>query len=337
MARPVRALSTAAISCAALFTVMGMRDAAAQNAAAEALFIDGEKLMAAGKLAEACDAFEGSNRLEPRAGTLVNLGACREKNQQLASAWSAYKDAFARAVDPKKKQIAGDRIKVIEPKLSYLTISVPDDSRVDGLVVNRNGAALDPALWNRAVPVDGGTYMIGGLAPGHEEWSTKVEVPAESGKVSVEVPRFKELATLVTPPPPVVTTPPPVVAPPAAAPGMFTGTRKVALGVAGVGVLAFVGGAVFGTQASGFEDDAFALCPDPAMPCANARQAQAALDDGQSRALLANISYGVGVAAIAGAAVLWFTGGPAATREAAVAVTPRLGPTVAGLDLAVRF
>jgi len=336
MARPVRALSIAAISCAALFTLGGMRVAAAQNAAAEALFADGEKLMAEGKTAEACDAFEGSNRLGPGAGTLVNLGGCRGKAQQLASAWSAYKDAFARAKDPKKKQIAGDRIKVIEPKLSYLTISVSDESRIDGLVVNRNGAALDPALWNRAVPVDGGTYTIGGLAPGHEEWSTKIEVPVESGKVSVEVPRFKELAKLVTPPP-VVTTPPPVVAPPAEAPGMFTTKRKVALGVAGVGVLAFVGGAVFGTQASGFEDDAFALCPDPATPCANASQAQAALDKGQSRALLANVSYGVGVAAIAGAAVLWFTGGPAATRESAVAITPRVGPTVAGVDLAVRF
>ena len=337
MTRPVRARSIAAISCAALFTLVGIREAAAQNAAAEALFAEGEKLMAAGKTAEACEAFEGSNRLEPRAGTLVNLGACREKAQQLASAWSAYKDAFSRAKDPKKKQAAGDRIVLIEPKLSYLTISVSDESRIDGLVVNRNGAPLDPALWNRAVPVDGGTYTIGGLAPGHEEWSTKIVVPVESGKVSVEVPRFKELAKLVTPPPVIIITPPPIIAAPAPAPGMFSGTRKVALGVAGVGVLALVGGAVFGTQATGFEDDAFALCPDPAMPCASASQAQAALDDGQSRALLANISYGVGVAAIAGAAVLWFTGGPDATHESAVAVTPRLGPSVAGLDLAVRF
>jgi len=118
---------------------------------------------------------------------------------------------------------------------------------------------------------------------------------------------------------------------------MFTGTRKLALGVAGVGVIAMVGGAVFGTQATGFEDEAFALCPDPAMPCADAGRAQDALDNGQRRALLANVSYGVGVAAIAGAAVLWFIGGPAPTREAAVAVTPRIGPSVAGIDLAVRF
>ena len=65
----------------------------------------------------------------------------------------------------------------IEPRLSYLTISVPDDSRIDGLVVNRNGAPVDPVLWNRAVPVDGGSYSIGGLAPGHEQWTTVIAVP----------------------------------------------------------------------------------------------------------------------------------------------------------------
>src|SRR5689334_4104980 len=57
----------------------------AQSAEAEKLFNDGNKLMDAGKLAEACAAFEASNRAEPRAGALIRLGECREKTQQLAS------------------------------------------------------------------------------------------------------------------------------------------------------------------------------------------------------------------------------------------------------------
>ena len=139
-AHPARASWIAATSLVvvALLT-FGTRPAAAQNAAAEALFSDGEKLLKEGKVAEACDAFEASNRLEPRAGTLVNLGTCREQNHQLASAWSAFKDALSRAKDPKKKKIAETRIKSIEPRLSYLTISVADESRVDGLVVSRDG------------------------------------------------------------------------------------------------------------------------------------------------------------------------------------------------------
>lgn len=340
MARlPARASWIAATNLVALLLTIGTHDAAAQDAAAEALFTEGERLFKEGKLAEACDAFEASNRLEPRAGTLVNLGTCREQNGQLAAAWSAFKDALTRVKDPKKKKVASDRLKAIEPRLSYLTISVPDESRIDGLEVLRNGAVVDPALWNRAVPIDGGRYVIAGRAPGHEEWSTTVEIPRELGKTSVEVPRFKELARLVEPPPPPVT---PAVSPEVAPrPGpeergsSFTGRRKVALGVAGLGLVAVAGGVVLGMQAKGLEDDAFLLCPDPGTPCADAARANDLIDRGRSRALLANVSYGVAAGAAIGAAVLWLTGAPARPASR-ISITPRLGRR-AGVDLQVRF
>ncbi|MFN0249271.1 MAG: hypothetical protein ACKV2T_20470 [Kofleriaceae bacterium] len=287
-----------------------------------------------GKVAAACDAFEASNRIEARAGTLVNLGLCREQNGQLASAWSAFKDAATRAKDPKKKQIADERIAVIEPKLSYLTISVADESRIDGLVVVRNGQPVDPALWNRAIPIDGGTHQIGGRAPGHEEWTATVAVPNENGKVSVEVPRFKELAKLVSPPTPTPGPAPVVIEKEAPPQSMFTGKRKIALGVAAGGVLALGAGIVFGMQASGFEDDAFALCPDPDS-CADADQANDLMEKGRGRALLANVSYGVAVGAAAGAVVLWFLGAPTATTSS-IAITPRTGE-VTGADVSFRF
>jgi hypothetical protein len=325
------ARSIAAISLVVGAVTIASPRAHAQNAAAEALFNDGERLMKEGKLAEACEAFEGSNRIEMRAGTLINLGMCREKNGQLASAWSAFKDALTRVQDPKKRQVAQERIAAIEPKLSYLTISVPDESRVDGLAVTRNTVLVDPALWNRAVPVDGATYVITGRAPGHEEWSTTVQVPNESGKVSVEVPRFKELAKLVTPPTPpqpegeeeeVAETP---------SQGMFTTKRKVAIGVGAVGVAAIGAGVFFGLQAKGFEDDAFALCPNPMTPCADGNRANDLIKKGESRAMLANITLGVGAAAVIGAGVLWFLGAPVESGN--VAVMPRTN----GLDVMVRF
>lgn len=313
------------------------RPAHAQNAAAEALFSDGEKLMKAGKLAEACDAFEASNRLEARAGTLVNLGTCREQNHQLASAWSAFKDAVSRAKDPKKKKIAEARIKAIEPKLSFLTISVADDSRIDGLVVNRDGQPVDPALWNRGIPVDGGSYVVSGRAPGHEEWQTTVVVPDESGKVSVEVPRFKELVVIAPRPVEQVVAPvaTPVVEerdPIGDSPGTFTGRRKVALAVGGVAVAAAVAGVLMGRQSAQAEDDAYALCPDPAMACADADRANDLIDRGRQRALFANIGYGVAGAGAITAVVLWITGAPA-RPSSRVSLSPRFG----GLDLAVRF
>lgn len=319
----------------AMATLGGMGTAAAQNADAEALFTEGDALENQGKIPEACDAFEASNRIEPRAGTLIRLGQCRETQGRLASAWSAFKDALTRVKDPAKKQIAEQRIASLESRLSYLTVLVPDESRIDGLVIVRNGKELDAALWNRAAPVDGGVYTIGGRAPGHEEWTTTVEVGAAGDKASIEVPRFKQLRALVESP-----------TPPAGAgegggddrgsPGIFTTKRKIALAVAGVGVAAIAGGVMFGTQAKGLEDDAFALCPEPGTPCADAPAAQDKIDQGQSKALLANIAYGVGGAAVIGAAVLWFTGAPPA-EPARVGVRPTLRPGYSGVDVTVRF
>src|SRR4051812_4793625 len=114
-----RLSSIVAISAACIVVTcfVGSGRAFGQSAEAESLFNDGNQLMAEGKLAPACDAFEASNRVEPRAGTLIRLGECREKNQQFASAWSAYKDALTRAKDKNKIKFAKEKVAAIEPRL----------------------------------------------------------------------------------------------------------------------------------------------------------------------------------------------------------------------------
>lgn len=333
------ASSIAAISAIAIAVILtSSSPARAQSAAAASLFDDGERLMKEGKLAEACQSFEASNRVEARAGTLIDLGLCREQNGQAASAWSAFKDALTRVKDPKKQQLATEHANALEPKLSYLTISVPDESRVDGLALTRNGAPVDPLLWNRAIAVDGGKYVIAGHAPGHEEWSTTVDVPNEGGKLSVEVPRFKDLAKLMTPVAAQPNPEQPAVAPEEPGPeqSMFTTRRKIATGVGGVGVAALATGIVFGIQSKGFKNDAFALCPDPATPCGDGNRASALTDKGHSRAVLADVSFGVAAASLIGAGVLWYLGAPV-DGDRSVAVTPRVGAGTAALDMTVRF
>jgi tetratricopeptide (TPR) repeat protein len=330
------ARTSIAATSAILLTLTGI--AAAQNADAEFLFNEAVRFEGEGEIPKACDAFEASNRIEPRAGTLIRLAQCREKQGRRVSAWSAYKDALTRVKDPGKKKLAEERLSALEPTLSYLTVSVPDDSRVDGLVVTRNGTPVEPMLWNRAVPVDGGVYTITGSAPGHESWQTTVEVAPTGDKASLEVPRFKSIKALVVP----ARAPGPIEQPvddaasrPVDSPSRFTGKRKLALGLAGVGLTAVAGGIVLGIQAKGLEEDAFALCPDPTVMCADSARAQALADRGADRALYANIAYGVGAAAVIGATVLWFTGAPSSGDR--VAVTPSLGSRFTGVNVRLGF
>lgn len=117
-----------------------------------------------------------------------------------------------------------------------------------------------------------------------------------------------------------------------AAPSTFTLRRKLALGAGAAGIAALGVGIGRGLQAARREDDAYALCASPFTACPEAAEANHLMERARSRALQANIAFGVAGVAVLAAGVLWFTGAP----EARVAVSPRVG-SLTGLDLAVRF
>jgi hypothetical protein len=325
-----------------LVALTGQAAAQSRTAEAEQLFRDGKRLMKEGNTAAACGAFAASLELEPAVSTKLNLADCREKNGQLATAWGLFVDV-ERATRGDAQQAgvyraAKARAAALETRLSYLTISVPDESRVDGLVVTRNGEVVEEGLWNRALPSDGGDVVVAGRAPGHEEWSTTVTVPAEAGKVSVEVPRFKELKQIVTEPEPGQPGAEAGVGggAPVDAPGPARGRssrRWYALAVGGVGVGGLIAGGVLGLQARGLEDEAYELCPS--NPCARADEANAKVDRAEQRALYSNIALGVGVAALAGAAILYFTGGGDETPPRTLSAWA--APDQAGIAVLGRF
>ncbi len=310
---PRRWTSIAAISALLILTA----PAHAQSAEAAALFDDGVKLLKQNKLAEACKAFESSNRIEPRAGTLIRLGDCREQNNQLASAWSAYKDALTRVKDPHKQKVARDRVAALEPRLSYLTIAVT--SPIDGLAISRDDKPVDGGLWNRAIPIDGGDYAISATAPGHATWKGTATVPGEHGNITITVPKLAEDAQPIAAP---TTTTQPVAVTrgvtPAPEAGLFTTKREVALGVLAVAVGAGVVGIVLGSSAKDKQHDAYALCPDPAQPCTQAAQANSLNASGHTRAFEADAAFGAAAVAAIVAGALWFTGAPEHGVEVAI-------------------
>ncbi|HEY0481597.1 MAG TPA: hypothetical protein VGD37_28970 [Kofleriaceae bacterium] len=297
---------------------------------AEALFRDGKRLMKDGKLDEACAAFEGSERAEHNVATVLSLADCREKNHQYASAWALFLQADSQTrSDPSKAVLnttAKNRARSLEPKLSYLTINVPDESRIPELLVTRDGAAVDQAEWNRSIPADGGSHVIAGKAPGHESWSTTVTLRPEADKQSVEVPRFKALPEIVNKPAHDQTAAADGSQVPAAPePSPFTPRRKLGIGVAAGGVVAAGVAIGLGISAGNLRNEAVSTCPPSACSPQNARDAQAKNDSARSRALYANVGFGVAGAAVAAGAVLWFLGKPESAT--AIAVAPQLGDT----------
>jgi hypothetical protein len=304
---------------------------AQSSAEAEAFFREGKKLMAAGKIGEACDAFQASYESDAAVSTLLNLADCREKNNQFATAWGHFIEAMrltrANTAQQSLFNTAKDRSLKLEGLLSYLIINVPDESRVDGLEITRNGVPVNQVNWNRDIPIDGGSYKIEGKAPGYEAWSTSVTVGKERDKQSVNVPRFSEL-----PKKPIEVTPPDDTKDPRGPvdePSGMTGKRKLALGVGGAGLAVAIVGTVFYVQGRGLHDDA-GKAPTQA-------ERDSLQDDANAKFLIAQIGWGVGAAAIGAAAYLWFTGGPTAGAERGVTFAPRVDASSAGFVVGGRF
>jgi hypothetical protein len=323
----MRTTSIAAIS--ALCLVLANHARADDRPEADALFARGIEL-ASTEPARACEAFEASYKLDPRAGTSINIGLCREQLNQLASAWYAFKEALRRVKDPAKRKLAMDRMAAIEPRLSYVTISVADSGHAPRIALD--GKRVDPGQLGVAMPIDGGRHTVEATAPGHEPWSMTVSVAGERGSRRVRVPALGSLGDALdrnrAPQQEQGETP-------AQTHSIFTPRRKLAVGIGVLGVGAAGGALAFGRAARILERDAFALCPDPQLSCARADSANNELTRARRNALFANIGLGLSGGLAATAIVLWATGA-ADEHEDNVAVVPYVGAT-SGVDVQVKF
>src|SRR5262245_40116367 len=186
LARPMLAVAAVMLAGAAPLAL-----AQSASVQAQSLFDEGRALIKAGKVAEACTAFESSQKLDPAVTTLLNLAECREQNHQLATAWGLFADAnrMARSSNNDKlARVATNHAKKLEPRLSKLTIAIPPDRQVAGLEVLRDKELLNPASWNHALPIDGGTYIITARAPGRTPWNASRTIKVEGDAVVIDIP-----------------------------------------------------------------------------------------------------------------------------------------------------
>ncbi|HEX7704358.1 MAG TPA: hypothetical protein VF403_26635, partial [Kofleriaceae bacterium] len=332
-------------SCIVAFAIMIATPlpASAQTAEAETLFREGKRLIKKGKIAEACEKFEASERLEPKIGTELNLANCREKNGQTSSAWAMFALAAGNAKSAGIEDSAAEarkRASALQKKLIYLTIVVPPESAFDDLVIKRNQTSIDRALWNQAVPVDPNEYTIAAEGPDHKSWSVTIAVKTKS-KV-VEVPKLEPTehrterkpddTTVGSEPtkpartdPDDARTPPPKRPEP---PRKYKST-VILLGAIGAGAVVIATG--FGLYANHVESLSDEKCPPTMMTCTDAHAVDlnsTARTDGW----IANISWGVGTVALAGAFAAWWLGSPAQQNDT-VSLVPIVGRDRTGVVL----
>ena len=93
-----------------------------------------------------------------------------------------------------------------------------------------------------------------------------------------------------------------------APPSRFTTLRKVSLGTAAVGLVGIAGGIRWGLEAKDLDRQANAICPGTV--CSDPR-GRSLNHSAQQDALASEVMFGVGGAAIVGAAVMWWLGAPA--------------------------
>lgn len=132
-------------------------------ARAERLFEEGIALKQSGKFAQACPKLEESQRLDPGLGTQYHLADCWERQGRTASAWLLFDEIARQAAvsgQREREQIARERHTELGPRVPRLNIVVPVSSDVSGLSVWRDGAPLERAHWNAALPVDPGSHEI---------------------------------------------------------------------------------------------------------------------------------------------------------------------------------
>jgi len=336
----VRSLLRWAGPCLAACVLSSPAAHAQNSATAAALFDKGVADMQAGRHQAACPAIEESQRLDPRPGTLFTLAECHARSSKVASAvaeYQEYLDVVSRLTDEQRQRheqradIARAQITKLKPSVPMLTLNLPERAP-SGTFVTRNGVALKGAALGLALPVDPGDYAIVTHVPGAPEREAHVSLGlGETKTLTLEVPE----PTPSRPSDSASATghesaqPQQLAAKPAA-----SSNRSAAYLTGGVGVAGILVGSVTGILVLSKKGTVADNCRD--HDCNET--GLSAADSAKKLALVSDVGFGVGLAAVAVSAVLLLTSHdenpPAKAKWQPVVVA---APGVAAAGLSRRF
>jgi hypothetical protein len=184
------AAALVALACTAPTRWAAADATAADRALAQSLFDDGRKLMDARDYTQACPKFAESERLDPGGGTILNLALCHEAEGKTASAWTEFNEALSRAIRdgrPEREARARERIAVLEPRVSRLTVSVAAGAAGE-LELSVDGISWGTALRNVGVPLDPGPHVVVARRAGGGSWSSTVVLGASADSKTLRIP-----------------------------------------------------------------------------------------------------------------------------------------------------
>jgi hypothetical protein len=315
---------------------------------AEALAEEGAKLMSLGDYEKGCRKYEDSALLDQTPSRLITLAGCQERRGKVASAWAALSSAAELAEargEPNPLAVAREGQKRLEPQIGRLEVIVPREAQLEDLVITRDGQPFSYALWGLPVATDPGTHVFRVTAPGRQSWQVDIGMTPGPGTVILRVPvllgenepsRSDRERELLERRGPIAAAPvvPSTSGSEAAAddtPGRAQ--RTLGLVLAGAGIASLTIGTVFALSARSAHDDLVASCAGNLCPAA----AVALQDDEQAQSTRANVALGVGLAALASGAVVYFsaptssspqTGGGTRVAPARFTQTIRWGASV---------
>jgi hypothetical protein len=302
---------------------------ASSQAEAQALFDAGRKLMDQGRFGEACPKLEASQKLDPGAGTLMNLASCYEKNNQTASAWVTYTDAATASSSsghPDWAAKANAKAAGLQPHLAKVTLTMPNPP--EGVAIKRDGKPVAYASLGTELPMDPGDHMLEVSAPGKTTWTSTFTVRPET-PMQVKIP---DLADAPTTGGGGGTTAPSDT-------GRGNGQRILGLTLAGLGAVSIGIGSGLGIDAAskkGVADDPTKCLhtADGKLHCNKDGTDQ--LDSANASATISTVLFVAGGALIAGGIVL-FIASPKAAATAETKTGVRIAPTLGGLLVSGTF
>jgi hypothetical protein len=285
-------------------------------AIAESSFNEAVKLAQDGNCKDAIPKYELSMKVDPAAGTALNVGLCYEQVGRTASAYGAYSQAAGLArikVNSQIREKAEAQMAAISPKLSKLELRLPKRGAPKGLAISIDGKAISADALGVGIPVDPGKREIEASATGKRPWKTTLTVEAQPTTTPVDIPELADAA----------------VAPRAEEAGMPLGAKVAVIGLAAAGVVGIGVGAVFGIDSMDKNAASKKLC-EPADPT---RCSAAGVDlrkQAYGAATAANVGIGVGAGALVAACgvllIARFALKPAPGSDAAVTAVS-VGPS----------